>query len=529
MVLRMQSWPNPSIPTVPGAPVPLKLHDTADAQVKPVRPGPEATMYVCGITPYDSTHLGHAATYLTFDLVQRVLIDNGHTVHYVQNITDVDDPLFERAERDGVDWRELGTSQIDLFRSDMANLSVIPPRDYVGAIESVDEVVEMVGRLLESGAAYQLSDDEYPDVYFDRTATPHFGYESNYDEATMAELFAERGGDPERVGKRDPLDALLWRAARDGEPAWDAPFGRGRPGWHIECSAIAVNRLGVGFDIQGGGSDLAFPHHEFSAAHAEAACAADGSCGGPGAGVDGGAHGDNASGDTGVDASGGTGVDASGAHPRMAGHYVHAGMIGLDGTKMSKSLGNLVFVSKLVEAGTDPSAIRLGVFAGHYRSDRDWSDDVLADATRRLDRWRHAARVASDAVGDDGGVGGGVGGGDRAGQDPGAASTAEDHADRADRVIAALREALSNDLDTTSALAAVDAWADDVLAGVDATEPATADEAGSPATSGAATASDAGSPVDASTATGATSTAAAFSGEGLRVAEAVDALLGVKL
>ena len=492
----MQSWPNPSIPTVPGAPVPLKLHDTADAQVKPVRPGPEATMYVCGITPYDSTHLGHAATYLTFDLVQRVLIDNGHTVHYVQNITDVDDPLFERAERDGVDWRELGTSQIDLFRSDMANLSVIPPRDYVGAIESVDEVVEMVGRLLESGAAYQLSDDEYPDVYFDRTATPHFGYESNYDEATMAELFAERGGDPERVGKRDPLDALLWRAARDGEPAWDAPFGRGRPGWHIECSAIAVNRLGVGFDIQGGGSDLAFPHHEFSAAHAEAACAADGSCGGSGAGGDGGAHGDNV--------SGGTGVNASGAHPRMAGHYVHAGMIGLDGTKMSKSLGNLVFVSKLVEAGTDPSAIRLGVFAGHYRSDRDWSDDVLADATHRLDRWRHAARVASDAVGDDGGDG--VGGGDRAGQDSGAASTAEDHADRADRVIAALREALSNDLDTTSALAAVDAWADDVIAGVDATEPATADEAGSTATSDAA-----------------------FSGEGLRVAEAVDALLGVKL
>jgi len=498
MVLRMQSWPNPSIPTVPGAPVPLKLHDTADAQVKPVRPGPEATMYVCGITPYDSTHLGHAATYLTFDLVQRVLIDNGHTVHYVQNITDVDDPLFERAERDGVDWRELGTSQIDLFRSDMANLSVIPPRDYVGAIESVDEVVEMVGRLLESGAAYQLSDDEYPDVYFDRTATPHFGYESNYDEATMAELFAERGGDPERVGKRDPLDALLWRAARDGEPAWDAPFGRGRPGWHIECSAIAVNRLGVGFDIQGGGSDLVFPHHEFSAAHAEAACAADGSCGGSGAGGDGGAHGDNV--------SGGTGVNASSAHPRMAGHYVHAGMIGLDGTKMSKSLGNLVFVSKLVEAGTDPSAIRLGVFAGHYRSDRDWSDDVLADATHRLDRWRHAAHVASDAVGDDGGAGDGVGGGDRAGQDSGAASTAEDHADRADRVIAALREALSNDLDTTSALAAVDAWADDVLAGVDATEPATADEAGSTATSDAA-----------------------FSGEGLRVAAAVDALLGVKL
>lgn len=457
----MQSWPNPSIPTVPGTPVPLKLHDTADAVVKPVRPGPEATMYVCGITPYDSTHLGHAATYLTFDLVQRVLIDNGHTVHYVQNITDVDDPLFERAERDGVDWRELGTSQIDLFRSDMGHLSVIPPRDYVGAIESVDEVVEMVGRLLESGAAYQLSDDEFPDIYFDRTATPHFGYESNYDEATMAELFAERGGDPGRVGKRDPLDALLWRAERDGEPAWDAPFGRGRPGWHIECSAIAVNRLGVGFDIQGGGSDLAFPHHEFSAAHAEAACAADGSCGG-GAGA--------------RERSDHDGDHDAGAHPRMAGHYVHAGMIGLDGTKMSKSLGNLVFVSKLVAAGTDPSAIRLGVFAGHYRSDRDWSDAVLADATRRLEHWRRAARAATAADVD--------------------REERDRRSDRADRVIAELREALSNDLDTPSALAAVDAWADEVLAGADA------DESG---------------------------TAATYSGEGLRVAEAVDALLGVKL
>src|SRR5699024_9280937 len=159
-------------------------------------------------------------------------------------------------------------------------------------------------------------------------------------------------------GKRDPVDALLWRAEREDEPAWDAPFGRGRPGWHIECSAIAINRLGVGFDIQGGGSDLVFPHHEFSAAHAEAA----------------------------------TGC------PRMAGHYVHSGMIALDGVKMSKSLGNLVFVSKLVAAGIDPSAIRLGVFAGHYRSDRDWSDEVLAAAEERLARWRRAAATATGAA-----------------------------------------------------------------------------------------------------------------------------------
>lgn len=390
----MYSWPEPSVPALTeGTPVPLSLYDTADQKVKAVNAKAEATMYVCGITPYDATHLGHAATYLTFDLVYRQLLDNGHTVHYVQNITDVDDPLFERAERDGVDWRELGTSQINLFRSDMENLSVIPPRDYIGAMESVDEVIDMVQTLLDNGAAYQL-DDEYRDIYFRKNATANFGYESNYNAEQMAEFFAERGGDPNRPGKEDPLDALLWRAAREGEPSWDAPFGAGRPGWHIECSAIALNRLGGGFDIQGGGSDLAFPHHEFSAAHAEAAtgCA------------------------------------------RMAGHYVHSGMIALDGVKMSKSLGNLVFVSKLVAAGTDPSAIRLGVFAGHYRSDRDWSDEILDAANQRLNLWRKAVSHAT-----------------------------ESDVDSATAAVAKLREHLANDLDTPAALATVDAWAESVL------------------------------------------------------------------
>ena len=308
----MQSWPVPSVSAVPGSEVPLSLYDTAEQRIKPVdTSGEEVGMYVCGITPYDSTHLGHAATYLTFDLVYRQLLANGHKVHYVQNITDVDDPLFERAARDGVDWRELGTSQIDLFRSDMETLSVIPPRDYIGAMEAVDEIVVMIQRLLDAGAAYKL---DHGDIYAPIDATAQFGYESNLDRATMLKFFAERGGDPQREGKRDPLDALLWRGHREGEPAWESPFGLGRPGWHVECSAIATNRLGATFAIQGGGSDLAFPHHEFSAAHAEAA------------------HNTQ----------------------RMAGHYVHSGMIALDGVKMSKSLGNLVFVHKLTEAGHDP-------------------------------------------------------------------------------------------------------------------------------------------------------------------------------
>ncbi|MBF6180571.1 cysteine--1-D-myo-inosityl 2-amino-2-deoxy-alpha-D-glucopyranoside ligase [Nocardia otitidiscaviarum] len=383
----MQSWSDTAVPTVPGSGPALRLYDTADRQVRPVTPGRTATMYVCGITPYDATHLGHAATYLTFDLVNRIWRDGGHEVHYVQNVTDVDDPLFERAERDGIDWRELGSREIDLFREDMRELRVIPPRHYVGAIESVQEVVELVDKLLACGAAYVVDDPDHPDIYFRHDATEQFGYESGYDRATMERFFAERGGDPQRPGKRDPIDPLLWRAVRPGEPSWPAPFGEGRPGWHIECAAIALNRIGTEFDVQGGGSDLIYPHHEYSSAHAEALVKGR----------------------------------------RFARHYVHAGLIGLDGEKMSKSRGNLVFVSKLRRSGTDPAAIRLGLFAGHYRQDREWSDTVLAEALSRLDRWRTATALASGPAAED--------------------------------TVARLRQHLADDLDTPKALAAVDSWA----------------------------------------------------------------------
>ena len=359
-------------------------------------------MYVCGITPYDATHLGHAATYLAFDLVYRVWLDAGHEVHYVQNITDVDDPLFERAHRDGVDWRELGSREIDLFRDDMAALRVLPPREYVAATEAIDEVVELVEKMLASGAAYVVDDPDHPDVYFRADATPQFGYESGYDRDTMARLFAERGGDPLRPGKADELDALLWSAAREGEPSWPSPFGPGRPGWHVECAAIALSRIGTGLDIQGGGSDLIFPHHEFSAAHAECVT----------------------------------------GERRFARHYVHAGMIGWNGHKMSKSLGNLVLVSQLRADGVDPAAIRLGLLAGHYRSDREWSADVLGGAQARLARWRQAVALPSGP-------------------------------DAAD-VLARVRRYLADDLDTPKALAALDGWATDAVeyGGGDATAPA---------------------------------------------------------
>jgi L-cysteine:1D-myo-inositol 2-amino-2-deoxy-alpha-D-glucopyranoside ligase len=362
-------------------------------------------MYVCGITPYDATHLGHAATYVTFDVVNRVLRDLGHDVHYVQNVTDVDDPLFERADRDGVDWRDLGARETQLFREDMSALRVLPPRDYIGAVESVDEVIEVVDKLLASGAAYVVDDAEYPDVYFRVDATEQFGYESGYDRATMDRFFAERGGDPDRAGKRDPLDALLWRAARPGEPSWDSPHGPGRPGWHIECSAIALNRLGVEFDIQGGGNDLIFPHHEFSAAHGEAL------------------------------------TDSR----RFARHYVHTGMVGLDGEKMSKSRGNLVFVSHLRRDGVDPAAVRLALLSEHYRGDRMWTDGVLDAARERLRRWRAAVTAPNG---------------------PDAAST-----------IARVRQHLADDLDTPKALAAIDAWCSDVDLGLGSSAQAPADMA----------------------------------------------------
>jgi L-cysteine:1D-myo-inositol 2-amino-2-deoxy-alpha-D-glucopyranoside ligase len=397
----MQTWSSTPVPRVAGEPRPLRLFDTATGEVRPTTPGSTARLYVCGITPYDATHLGHAATYLAFDLVHRLWLDNGHDVHYVQNVTDIDDPLLERAERDQDDWVVLGMRETALFREDMVALRVLPPREYVGAVEAIPEIVEAIAKLMASGAAYRVDDDEYPDVYFDQSATGRFGYESNYDLETMTRFFGERGGDPDRPGKRHPLDALVWRTARPGEPSWPSELGPGRPGWHIECSAIALNRLGTGFDVQGGGSDLIFPHHEFSAAHAES---------------------------------------LTGEHP-FARHYVHAGMIGLDGEKMSKSRGNLVFVSKLRAEKVDPNAVRLALFSGHYRADRPWSDALLAEAQARLAKWREAAAL----------------------------STGPSAAD----VVARLRDHLGDDLDTPRALAALDGWASEALStgGSDATAP----------------------------------------------------------
>ena len=318
-------------------------------------PGHTARLYVCGITPYDATHIGHAATYVTFDLLGRALRDAGHDVLYVQNVTDVDDPLLERAERDGIGWEALAEKEIALFREDMTALGVIAPDHYIGVVESVPSVVKAVTDLLSAGTAYRIGLPEGEglggagDIYFDLSSASGFGSVSSWDRAQMMAVYAERGGDPQRPGKRDELDPLLWRAERDGEPSWSGgDLGDGRPGWHIECTTIALDYLGMTFDVQGGGTDLIFPHHEMSAVQA---------CG------------------------------ITGTSP-FARAYVHQAMVGLDGEKMSKSKGNLVLVSTLRQAGIDPMAIRLAVLAHHYRTPWDWTDQVLADAQSRLAAWR---------------------------------------------------------------------------------------------------------------------------------------------
>ncbi len=378
----MDSWNAPDVPRLAGEPPPLRVHDTASGGLRPIAPGPVATMYVCGITPYDATHLGHAATYLAFDLLGRVWRDAGHDVLYVQNVTDVDDPLLERAVATGQDWREVARRETELFRTDMTALRVVPPDFYIGAVESIPHVVELVQQLRDRGHAYEVDGDLYFSVHSDE----RFGGISGLDREQMLALFAERGGDPDRPGKKDPLDCLLWQAAREGEPSWETSLGSGRPGWHIECTAIALEHLGMSFDVQGGGRDLVFPHHEMGASEAHV---------------------------------------VTGEWP-YARAYVHAGMVALDGEKMSKSKGNLVFVSTLRESGVDPMAIRLALLAHHYRSDWEWFDSDLTSAQQRLTAWRAAVDAPAG---------------------PPASDT-----------VAAIRLALSDDLDAPAALAAVDRW-----------------------------------------------------------------------
>ena len=393
----MRSWPNLYLPELPARfTVPqLSLFNTATNSIETLPRKSLYRMYVCGITPYDATHLGHAATYLTFDLIHRYLLATGADVDFVQNITDIDDPLLERAHRDGVEWKSLAQSQIELFKGDMTDLHIIPPKDYIGVVEAMNLVIDAIAKLQAAGTTYEVGSDIYYRVHSDS----QFGERSHYSQEKMLQIFSERGGDPDKPGKENPLDALVWLAQRPGEPGWPSPFGPGRPGWHIECCAIALHYLHpdpddqYSIDIQGGGNDLIFPHHEMSAAQS-----------------------------------------FSINKKRFALSYVHAGMIGLDGQKMSKSLGNLVFVSKLIASGINPSAIRWALMGHPYAEDFMWSKSDIEKASKDVERLHlNLARMEVAPT---------------------------------DMVIEEIISALSQNLDTPRALSTISQWMDATEAGV---------------------------------------------------------------
>ena len=362
----------------------MRLYDTARGDVVEFRPRPVVTMYTCGITPYDATHVGHAATYVLYDVLQRRLRDLGHQTQCVRNVTDVDDDILKRARQLGVDYLDLAAEETARFQADMRALGEVEPFSEPTATSAIHDILGFVGMVLDRGHAYRAGGA----VYFSVASSERFGQVSHLDRRTMLDLAAVRGGNPDDPAKRDPLDFVLWQPSAPYEPAWDSMWGPGRPGWHIECSALALRELGTTIDLHGGGSDLIFPHHECEAAQSEAAT----------------------------------------GEPFVR-HWLHAPMVEYQGTKMSKSLGNLVFVSDLLKEW-EPMAVRLAILDHGYRRPWTWHDGLMPAAAARLAAWREAG--------------------------PGDGGLAE------------VRAALDDDLDLVRAVAAVDAAAGAAAAGAGA-------------------------------------------------------------
>lgn len=356
----------------------IRLYDTARQAVVPFEPEHLVTMYTCGITPYDATHLGHAWVYVNYDVLTRRLIDMGHEVRCVRNVTDVDDPLFAKARELGVHYLDLAAKEETRFKGDMEALNVLPVYAEPRASSAIPDIRKFIGMVLDHGYAYQAGGS----VYFDVAKFGSFGSVSHYSREQMLAFARERGGDVDNPHKRDALDFVLWQPSKHDEPSWETTWGAGKPGWHIECSALALRELGVNtIDLHGGGADLIFPHHECERAQSEAAT----------------------------------------GEPFVR-HWMHVGLVWMDGSKMSKSLGNLVFIDKL-RTQYDARAIRIGILDHPYRHDWHWETDLMPNSAERLDRWNKGA--------------GGEGG----------------------RVLDAVRKALDNDLDCPAALAAIDAGA----------------------------------------------------------------------
>jgi L-cysteine:1D-myo-inositol 2-amino-2-deoxy-alpha-D-glucopyranoside ligase len=353
----------------------MQLYDTARQAIVPFDPGEQVLMYTCGITPYDATHLGHAATFVAYDVLTRRLLDTGRSVKVVRNVTDVDDPLFAKARQLGVHYLDLAAGEEARFERDMAALNVLPVHSTPRASSAIPDIRGFIGMVLDRGFAYEAGGS----VYFDVSRFPSFGSVSNYTREQMIDFARQRGGNVDDPFKRDPLDFVLWHPSEPDEPSWDTMWGSGRPGWHIECSALALRELGTTIDLHGGGSDLIFPHHECERAQSEAAT----------------------------------------GEPFVK-HWMHVAMVYMDGHKMSKSLGNLVFVDAL-RTQWDPRAIRLAISVHHYRREWEWNDQLMPDATARLAAW--------SAAGD------------------------------GDAALAEVRAALDDDLDTPAAVALIDAAA----------------------------------------------------------------------
>ncbi len=368
--------------------MPMMLYDTARREVVPFAPPQQVLMYVCGITPYDATHLGHASTFLAYDVVIRRLIDRGHEVRCVRNVTDVDDPLFAKARELGVHYLDLAAGEEARFNADMEALNVLPVDAAPRASSAIPDIRKFIQAVLDEGHAYVSGDS----VYFDVSTFDTFGAVSGYPQEEMLRLAALRGGNIDDHQKRNPLDFVLWQPSAADEPAWETPWGPGRPGWHVECSALALRELGEPVHLHGGGADLIFPHHECERAQSESA-----------------------------------------TNTPFVDHWMHAALISKDGEKMSKSLGNLVFIDALREEW-DPRAIRLGIISHHYRTEWEWHDNLMPSSNERLARWK--ASVGGD---DDGAL------------------------------INAVRAALDYDLDTPHACSQIDAA---VSEGKDATAAA---------------------------------------------------------